>query len=74
MTELANATGARLRKRWTFFDEEYTRLMIKILKKLTEYSSLQTCLTATGTHVPNGITQCYLPPGKYDIPAFTPVN
>ena len=36
------------------------------------YSSL--CykhLTATGTHVPYGITQCYLPPGRGDIPAFT---
>jgi len=22
------------------------------------------CLTATGTHVPYGITQCYLPPGR----------
>jgi len=34
----------------------------------------QTCLTATGTHVPHGITQCYLPPGRGDIPAFTPAN
>jgi len=30
-----------------------------------------TCLTATGTHVPYGITQYYLPPGRGDIPAFT---
>jgi len=30
--------------------------------------------TATGTHVPYGITQCYLPPGRGDIPAFTPAN
>ena len=30
--------------------------------------------TATGTHVPYGITQCYLPPGRGDIPAFTPTN
>jgi len=28
-------------------------------------------LTATGTHMPYGITQCYLPPGRGDIPAFT---
>jgi len=26
-----------------------------------EYSSSQTCLTATGTHVPYGMTQFYLP-------------
>jgi len=30
--------------------------------------------TATGTHVPYGITQYYLPPGRGDIPAFTPAN
>jgi len=28
-------------------------------------------LTVTGTHVPYGIAQCYLPPGTGDIPAFT---
>ena len=28
-------------------------------------------LTATGTHVPYGITQYYLLPGRGDIPAFT---
>jgi len=36
------------------------------------YSSLQGCHTATGTHTPHGITQCYLPPGRGDIPALTP--
>jgi len=30
--------------------------------------------TATGTNVPCGITQCYLPPAKGDIPPFTPAN
>jgi len=30
--------------------------------------------TATGTHVSYGITQCYLPPGRGDIPAITPAN
>ena len=30
--------------------------------------------TATGTHMPYGITQCYLPPGRGDILAFTPTN
>ena len=35
------------------------------------YSSLQGCHTATGTHMPYGITQCYLPPGRGDIPALT---
>jgi len=34
------------------------------------YSSSQGCHTATGTHMPHGITQCYLPPGRGDIPAL----
>ena len=29
--------------------------------------------TATGNHMPYGITQCYLP-GRGDFPAFTPVE
>jgi len=29
-----------------------------------------TCHTAAGTHMPHGITQCYLPPGRSDIPAL----
>jgi len=32
------------------------------------------CHTATGTHMPHGITQCYLPPGRGDIPALTPAE
>ena len=31
-------------------------------------------IAATGTHMPYGITQCYLPPGRGDIPAFTPAE
>jgi len=27
-----------------------------------------------GTHMPYGITQYYLPPGRGDIPAFTPAE
>jgi len=34
------------------------------------YSSSQGCHTATGTHTAHGITQCYLPPGRGDIPAL----
>jgi len=37
-------------------------------------SSQSTCLTTTGTHVPYRITQCYLPPDRGDIPAFTPAE
>jgi len=38
------------------------------------YSSSQGCHTATGTHMPHGITQCYLPPGRDHILAFTPAR
>ena len=38
------------------------------------YSSSQGCHTATRTHMPHGITQCYLPPGRGDIPAVTPAE
>jgi len=33
-----------------------------------------TCHTATGTHMPYRITQCYLQPDRGDIPAFTPAE
>jgi len=33
-----------------------------------------TCLTATATHMPYRITQCYLPPDRSDISAFTPAE
>jgi len=40
--------------------------------KVYEYIAVRslTCLTATGTHMPYGI-QCYLPPDRGDLPAFT---
>ena len=28
----------------------------------------------TGIHIPYGITQCYVPPGRGDIQAFTPAE
>ena len=37
-------------------------------------SSPSTSHTATGTHMPYGMAQCYLPPGRGDLPAFTPAN
>ena len=43
----------------------------KIKVKVNRYSSSQPRLTATGTHMPYGITKCYLPPSRDDIPAFT---
>ena len=33
-----------------------------------------TCHTATGIHMPYRIAQCYLPPDRGDISAFTPAE
>ena len=44
------------------------------VSKQQVYSSSQGCHIATGTHMPRGITQCYLPPGRGDIPALTPAE
>ena len=38
------------------------------------YSSSQGCHTAVGTHMPYGITQCYLPPSRGDISTLTPAE
>ena len=38
------------------------------------YSSSRGCRTATGTRMPHGITRCYLPPGRRDIPALNPAE
>ena len=44
----------------------------RTLSKVNAYSCLYLhCHTTTGSHVPYGITLCYLPPGSSDISAFT---
>jgi len=52
-----------------------THEKVKVKGKET-YSSLQAkhAIIATGTHIPYGITQYYLPPGRGDIPTFTPAE
>jgi len=53
-------------------------LLGRIAKSIVKYTNIAvrslTCHTDTGTHMPNGITQCYLPPDRGDIPAFTPAE
>ena len=44
------------------------------VSKINAYSSSQTRLAATGTHVRYGVAHCYLPPDRGDTPAFTPAN
>jgi len=46
----------------------------KKVSKYQVYSSSQSCHTAMGTHMPYRITQCYLPPGRGDIPTLTPAE
>jgi len=53
-------------------DRQQTTLIGKV--KVNRYGSLQPCLTAMKTHMPYGITQCYLPPGRGDIPALNPAE
>jgi len=51
-------------------------ISVRVQYSIVKYTDIavrsQTCFTATGTHMPYGITQCYLPPDRGDIPAFTP--
>jgi len=42
---------------------------VKVNGKVNGLQQLATSLTATGTHVPCGSTQCYLPPARCSIPA-----
>ena len=44
------------------------RVKVKVKK------GIAVCRLSTGTHMLYGITQCYLPPGRGDIPAFTPAE
>ena len=47
---------------------------VKVVKYTDIAVRCQTCLTTTGTHMLYGITQCYLPPDRGDLPAFTPAE
>ena len=51
------------------------RCKSKVKVKYTDshFRSL-TCHTATETHIPYRIAQCYLPPDRGDISAFTPAE
>ena len=47
----------------------------KVKEKYTDIADRSlTCHTATGPHMPHRITQCYLPPGRGDIPASIPAE
>ena len=48
---------------------------VKVKVKYTDIAVRSvTCHTATGAHMPYGITQCYLPPDRGDIPALAPAK
>jgi len=42
--------------------------------KVTGYNDSRTHRTAMGTHMWYGITQCYLPPDRGNIPTFISAN
>jgi len=50
----------------SFFWPDILAVLTKSQEKVNEYSSYATCLTAMVTHVPYGITQCYLTPSRDD--------
>ena len=51
------------------------QLMQVVVVKYTDIAVRSlTCHTATGTHMPRRITQCYLSPDRGDIPTFTPAE
>jgi len=58
-----------------FTPQRYQRNAVKVKKNVIAVLRFsfgkQPVLAATGTHMPYGITQCYLPPGRGDIPALT---
>ena len=64
---------------WGSYGQEFSVLFFdsqcKSKEKYTDIAvRSQTCLTATGTHTPYRITQCYLPPDRGNLPAFTPAE
>jgi len=52
----------------------FLQIYVKVNGKLNGAEQFATRVTATGTHMPHGITQCYLPPGRRDIHALTPTE
>ena len=61
--------GARIIKHKSFIDTTNY-----VSNKCIAVCKVATPLSAMGTHMPYGITQCYLPPGRGDIPALTPAE
>jgi len=51
---------------------QHTVVMLSVVKQYIAVRKLH--LTAAGNHMPYGITQCYLPPGRGDFPTFTPAK
>ena len=47
---------------------------LSLLTRSTNLHIIIIIIIITGTHVPYRIPKCYLPPGRGDIPAFTPAN
>jgi len=50
------------------------KVVIDLLVKVKAYSSYATSFAGTGTHIPYGITLCYLPTNRGDIFTTSPAN
>jgi len=61
-----------------FLNNFMNTVVTKMIKKANAIERFafgkQPGVAATGTHVPYGITQCHLPPGRGDIRALTPAE
>jgi len=66
----------RFRAERVVVSEEMLILASCLLRPMSRNSVLEELRVRrfTGTHIPHGITQCYLPPGRGDTPAFTPTR
>ena len=60
------------RQQWQMQLEKIAIKMIVKLKVSIQQLAYPQCYG--DWHIPSGITQCYLPPGRGDIPAFTPAK
>jgi len=54
--------------------QSYQSLMASVCQSQSQnwFTKVRSSPHSYGTHMPHRITQCYLPPGRGDIPAITP--
>jgi len=63
-----------MNKNKTTCKQQQCFMLCKVKVKVNGVQQLATSLTATATHMPYDITQCYLPPSRGVIPTLTPAE